>query len=201
MSDPSNGTARGDDRSRASDGGPDIDALAARLSAVERAVTDDETRPAASPPVESPYRCDDPDHSDDPDFDGRLSAVEEALADLDARLDEVEAATQALRGYVGAVRSVNREVERRADAALAAVERLEAEGGEASRGAVREVDSGHSVPTDHEGEAYRVVDTDGNEGEDENVGNERENEGDEAGRGDANDDGEWGVAARLRDAL
>jgi len=42
----------------------------------------------------------------------RLDAVEERVAEL-------EAATQAVRGYAGAIRAVNREVERRADLALA----------------------------------------------------------------------------------
>jgi uncharacterized coiled-coil protein SlyX len=69
----------------------------------------------------------------DPDrdsIDRRLAAVERALAedqplertdrldDLEGRVAELEAAVQALRGYVGSVRAVNEEVERRADRAF-----------------------------------------------------------------------------------
>ncbi|MFC4358756.1 hypothetical protein ACFO0N_12465 [Halobium salinum] len=55
----------------------------------------------------------------------RLGEVETQLETVESRLDELDAATQAVRGYVGGVRAVNRDVERRADAALAAVDRLE----------------------------------------------------------------------------
>jgi uncharacterized coiled-coil protein SlyX len=67
----------------------------------------------------------------------RLDAVERALADdepldrderieeLEARIAELEAAVEALRGYVGSVRSVNEDVERRADRALRKAEALE----------------------------------------------------------------------------
>ncbi len=60
----------------------------------------------------------------------RLDAVERALSDgdpierrdrlddLDERVAELEAAVQALRGYVGTVRAVNDEIEHRADIAL-----------------------------------------------------------------------------------
>jgi hypothetical protein len=48
----------------------------------------------------------------------RLEALEESVADL-------EAAVEALRGYVGNIEHVNESVERRANAALAAVERLD----------------------------------------------------------------------------
>jgi phage shock protein A len=54
----------------------------------------------------------------------RVETLEERLADAEERVDELEAANQALRGYVGNVRSVNEDVEQRAEAALAAVDRL-----------------------------------------------------------------------------
>lgn len=68
---------------------PDRDSLERRLAAVERALAEDE-------PLERA------DHLDD----------------LEARVAELEAAVQALRGYVGSVRAVNEEVERRADRAF-----------------------------------------------------------------------------------
>ena len=100
--------------------------------------TADPNRPAGSSEGETSGRSD--------RFDERLRAVERALtgsdadltdvrdeaaaaaerAELESRLDEIEsrveeleAATQALRGYAGSIRAVNREVERRADLALA----------------------------------------------------------------------------------
>lgn len=92
---------------------PDDDALAERLRAVERALTDGDAdltdvRTAAA-------------------RDRRLDELAARLDEAEARLDDIDAATQALRGYVGAVRSVNDDVERRADAALAKAERLEAD--------------------------------------------------------------------------
>jgi chromosome segregation ATPase len=88
------------------------DAIDQRLRAVERALTDDESdltdlRTAAE-------RTHD------------VEALSARLDDVDERLDELDAATQALRGYVGNVREVNESVERRADAALAKAESLEA---------------------------------------------------------------------------
>lgn len=89
----------------------DDEALQRRLRAVERSLT----------------------HGDH-DVDSLRAAGDQAnrIDELAARLDEaedriaeLEASTQALRGYVGNVRSVNDDVEQRADAALAAVERLE----------------------------------------------------------------------------
>mgnify|MGYP000633231647 CR=1 FL=1 len=50
----------------------------------------------------------------------------ERIDALEARIDDLEAGLQAVRGYVGGIEHVNETVERRADAALAAVERLEA---------------------------------------------------------------------------
>ena len=69
-----------------------------------------------------------PDH-DRTGLERRLEAVERALSDdepleridrlddLEERVVELEAAVQALRGYVGSVRAVNEDVERRADRA------------------------------------------------------------------------------------
>ncbi len=91
---------------------PDRERLDRRLRAVERTLTGD-------------------DHDLDAlqqrgDLARRVEELEEQLDSAQRRIDELEAATQALRGYVGNVRSVNEDVEQRADAAVAAVDRLEA---------------------------------------------------------------------------
>ena len=89
----------------------DSETLSERVDAVERAVTEDEqTLPEASTVAELAPRVDD---------------IEDRQANIEERVTELEAATQALRGYVGSVKSVNEDVEQRADAALAAVDRLE----------------------------------------------------------------------------
>ncbi|MFB6177872.1 MAG: hypothetical protein ABEI99_12170 [Halobaculum sp.] len=61
------------------------------------------------------------------DRDGSTDCTAARLAELERRVTELEATTAALRGYVGGVRAVEGDVERRANAALAAVNRLEAE--------------------------------------------------------------------------
>ncbi|MBV0901477.1 DUF7310 family coiled-coil domain-containing protein [Haloarcula salina] len=90
----------------------DVETLAERLQAVERAVTDGETEF--------------PEVTDRGEFEDRIDGLEGRVDDLETRTAELEAATQALRGYVGNVRAVNEDVESRANAALAAVDRLEA---------------------------------------------------------------------------
>ncbi|MFW6434968.1 MAG: DUF7310 family coiled-coil domain-containing protein [Halovenus sp.] len=87
------------------------DALRERVDARERAVTDGD--------------CDLTALTDEAEAMQRLETVETQLDDLEDRVAELEAATQALRGYVGNVRSVNRDVEQRADAALAKARELE----------------------------------------------------------------------------
>lgn len=79
-----------------------------RLAAVERAVTEGDQDLAAL--------------AETANVTDRLEDAESDLETLSDRVAELEAATQALRGYVGNVRSVNRDVERRADAALSAVQ-------------------------------------------------------------------------------
>lgn len=77
-----------------------------------------------------------PDHDRDA-VERRLEAVERALADeepiertdrlndLADRVAELEAAVQAIRGYVGEVRAINEDVEGRADRALRKAEAVE----------------------------------------------------------------------------
>lgn len=109
------------------------DRLEARLEAIERALTGGETAVV--------------DLEDAAALRADLAEANEQLDDLDERVTELEAATQALRGYVGNVRQVNEEVERRADAALAKVESLEDRVADVEGGArARETDPGSVVP-------------------------------------------------------
>jgi chromosome segregation ATPase len=88
------------------------DAILERVEAIERAMTDghaEEGLPEAGR------------------MDERLTEVERTVENLDERLTELEAAVQALRGFAGGIDAVDEAVERRANAAVARVERLEAE--------------------------------------------------------------------------
>ncbi|WP_436900399.1 DUF7310 family coiled-coil domain-containing protein [Halovenus halobia] len=87
------------------------DSLRERVEALERTVADGEFDGGG----------------DTAAHDERLSDLESRLDTVESTLDDLEAATQALRGYVGNVRSVNDEVEQRADTALAKVRALEDE--------------------------------------------------------------------------
>lgn len=92
----------------------DRDDLAARLEAVERALADGDTDLTAVTEAAE---------------DGRtLGELQERVDELESQVTDLAASVQAVRGYVGNVRSVNRDVERRADAALATVEELERHG-------------------------------------------------------------------------
>ncbi|UPV99351.1 hypothetical protein M0R88_12550 [Halorussus gelatinilyticus] len=90
----------------------DADALDRRLRAVERALTDGDS--------------DLTDLRDAAELTREVERLSARLDAIDERLDDLDAATQALRGYVGNVRALDRSVERRADAALAKAESLEA---------------------------------------------------------------------------
>jgi chromosome segregation ATPase len=89
----------------------DREDLADRLAAVERRLTDGET--------------DCRQLADDAALVARVDELEDRAEAVDERLAEVESAVQALRGYVGGIERVNEDVERRANAAVARVERLE----------------------------------------------------------------------------
>jgi hypothetical protein len=99
----------------------DVATLAARLDAVERALTDGEragsrgTARETSPPT-APATPSDGDAVDD--------ETDETLRRLERRVEELTAELDAVRGLLGGVEAVNDSVERRADLALAAVERL-----------------------------------------------------------------------------
>ncbi|MDS0240649.1 MULTISPECIES: hypothetical protein [unclassified Haloferax] len=87
--------------------------LAARLDAVERTITDGDADFSSLEDLAAVER--------------RVADLESAVESLTERLDEMDAATQAMRGYLGGVRAVNEDVERRANAALAKAESLESE--------------------------------------------------------------------------
>lgn len=85
--------------------------LAERLDAVERTLTDDDTDLSAV--------------QDAAALSADVDRLETRIDELEATVDELEAAVEAVRGYAGNVRAVNREVERRASAALAKAETIE----------------------------------------------------------------------------
>jgi hypothetical protein len=85
--------------------------LDARLNAIERALTDDDAD--LSDLRQTTAALDD------------LDGLESRVTEIESRLDELEAGLEAVRGYAGNVRAVNRDVERRASAALAKAETLE----------------------------------------------------------------------------
>ena len=117
-----------------------------RVAALERTITDghaDEGLPDAAR------------------MDARLDDLESTVEDLGDQVAELDAAVQALRGFAGGVRAVDEAVERRADAAVARVDRLEAELAEV-RGAVHDPDDATAVtePNGHEPAAARTHDAD-----------------------------------------
>lgn len=82
-----------------------------RLTAVERALTESDSPPAAL--------------ADAADATDRLVACETRLDDVERQVADLEAAIQAVRGYVGECRREDGEAERTAAAALAVAERVE----------------------------------------------------------------------------
>ena len=90
------------------------DTLEQRVDALERALTDGRTTDWDGLPQAA-------------ELEERLDDVEATVEAVDDRLTELEAAVQALRGFAGGVDAVDEAVERRANAAIARVERLEAE--------------------------------------------------------------------------
>jgi len=160
------------------------DDIEARLEAVERAVTDgshtfDGATDAASTAA-------------------RLDRLETTVEEIDDRLAEVESAVEALRGYLGGVQAVNDDVERRANAALAKAEALEAE----------LVDDPHlrRERVDVRDAEREVADGAGTDGDDSQstTSSGRAPAGETAAADDrrsTDDDEPVGLAARVRDAL
>lgn len=94
----------------------DRESLERRVAAVERALGDDD--PRATNSGQQPKRSGD-------DLAIRVDEVCEQVDELIDRIDELDAGLQAVRGFLGGVDAVNESVERRANAAIAAVDRLE----------------------------------------------------------------------------
>ena len=92
----------------------DGDDVEARLEAVERALADGE--------------ADLTEITEAAEHARELDELRDRIDDLESEVTDLAASVQAVRGYVGNVRTVNQDVERRADAALAKVEELERRG-------------------------------------------------------------------------
>lgn len=86
---------------------------------------------------------------------GDVLRLERRVADLEATVEELEAGVQAVRGYAGNVRAVNRDVERRASAALAKAEALETAVGSASGDTAGRPHESGTTPSHHEGDLSR----------------------------------------------
>jgi hypothetical protein len=96
---------------------PERRSIDERVGALERRLSaepGDTAKTTGSEPPGGESRA----RSDHADLRDRIETLESTVAELEAGL-------KAVRGYVGTVEHVNETVERRADAALAAVERLE----------------------------------------------------------------------------
>jgi hypothetical protein len=165
------------------------DRIESRLSAVERAVTGDDVRPA--------------DAAADARATAERERLESRLDDVEERVAELEAATQALRGYAGAVRAVNGEVERRADLALArATEAGRAAGHDGGGGLDRETNEvagpDGAVPSES---ALDAALPDDRPASGPRTGTDGGGEGD--GTASDGDDGAWATDAldRLRESL
>ncbi|SEH37662.1 hypothetical protein SAMN05192561_101237 [Halopenitus malekzadehii] len=117
------GFAGGGDVGNGGGGGGDGDAgdestdrLAERVDAIERAITGDDADVDRGDRAALESRG---------ALESRVVALEGTIDTIEQRLEELDAATQAVRGYVGGVRAVDREIESRADLALAKATRLE----------------------------------------------------------------------------
>lgn len=127
-------------------------------------------------------------------------ADESDLAALRDRVDELDAAVQAIRGLLGEVRTVDRDVERRADLALARTDRLRdrldavataVDNDRADAGAVDGEPNGGDTAAVGEGPGAVEVDSERDARED-----RHEDVLDPTDPGE-----EWGLAERLRETL
>jgi len=154
-----------------------MDDIEDRLAAVERALTEAD--------------ADLPTLADDAELTRRVDELERELDALDERIEELDAALQAVRGYVGSVRSVNEDVEARANAAVAGVESLEER--------VEALEAGGEGETAAERSAWTEPSAGQTGSETERTDGAAVNSA--APGSDASDADDAGVVERLRDAL
>jgi len=132
------------------------DDLADRLDALERtAAGDGPVNSAGDGTVNSAGDTVDTDPRGVTTRSGDAIRLERRVADLEATVEELEAAVQAVRGYAGNVRAVNRDVERRASAALAKAEALETAVGSASADTAGRPRESGTTPLRHDGDLSR----------------------------------------------
>lgn len=117
----------------------DIERIEQRLSAVERTVVDGDHELDRLADVAS--------------LTEDIERIDARLDDLEHRVADIEATEAAIKGYVDEVDSVNEGVERRADAALDAVERLEARIDELERPPPGDGGNADGESTDADGES------------------------------------------------
>lgn len=128
------------------------DDLADRLDALERTVVGDGTVNSAGDGTDDTA---DASSRGVPTRSGDVLRLERRVADLEATVEELEAGVQAVRGYAGNVRAVNRDVERRASAALAKAEALETAVGSAPADTAGRPRESGTTPSHHEGDLSR----------------------------------------------
>jgi len=163
--------------------------LAERLDAVERALTDGD--------------ADLTDLRDAATVAEDIARLEERVADLETTVEELDAAVEAVRGYAGNVRAVNRDVERRASAALAKAEALEETvetrptTGTAGNTDARSVDGAPGAPSRHRGSRQSGSTTGERPGRDEHGSRGRT----DGKSGDRAESGTEQFIERVRDAL
>ncbi|MFC6785238.1 hypothetical protein ACFQFH_04650 [Halobaculum halobium] len=151
-----------------------VDDLRTRLAAVERACSGD-------------AKADLTDIADATEATAELRRAADRLDDIEDRVGELEAATQALRGYVGSIRAVNERVEHRADRALAAARAAPTRDRSAAPAAA--VDQAHLAPSPDLNTPL--------ESDSENATHDTA----ERGGVDGTDDDATALVERLRDAL
>jgi len=105
-----------------------------RLAAVERALTDDHDHDLAA-------------LAEAGDLAERVETLETECKAYEDRIAELEAATQALRGYVGNVRAVNEDVRQRADRALELAERDQPTASDSHDDTADRTETRHEEPT------------------------------------------------------
>lgn len=89
----------------------DIDRLEERLAALERTIADESRDRVVL--------------GEDSAREVAVERIESRLDALDRRVADLESTVQSIDGYVSRIQSVNRDVERQADSAIATVDRLE----------------------------------------------------------------------------